>query len=176
MDGGDAHLVERWRAGDGLAFAALVRRWEGPLTRFLGRLAPVDAVPDLAQEAFLRMHPAAASYRENGRFSAWLFQIALNVARDAARRRRPEPALPMDVPAAEPGDGELGRLMARAVEDLPVELREVVAWRHDAGLSFEEMARRFGVPASTLKSRFAAALRHLRGRLRDWGYGPGEDP
>jgi RNA polymerase sigma-70 factor (ECF subfamily) len=44
-------------------------------------------------------------------------------------------------------------------------LREVVALRHIEGMSFEDMARMTGTPASTLKSRFAVALRQLRGRL-----------
>jgi DNA-directed RNA polymerase specialized sigma24 family protein len=42
--------------------------------------------------------------------------------------------------------------------------------RHDAGLSFEEMSRLLGAPASTLKSRFAAALERLRARLSEMGF------
>jgi DNA-directed RNA polymerase specialized sigma24 family protein len=55
--------------------------------------------------------------------------------------------------------------LALAVAGLPAELREVLALRHDAGINFEEMSRRLKVPASTLKSRFAAALRRLREHL-----------
>ena len=50
----------------------------------------------------------------------------------------------------------------------------VLALRHDEGLSFEEISRLTGSPASTLKSRFAAALRELRTRLARHGYGPEE--
>ncbi len=49
-----------------------------------------------------------------------------------------------------------------------------MALRHDEGLSFEEIARLTGVPATTWKSRFAAALLRLRDRLRALGYGPEE--
>jgi len=41
-------------------------------------------------------------------------------------------------------------------------------------MSFEEMARLLGAPASTLKSRFAAALVRLRIRLRQLGWSPEE--
>jgi len=179
MGESDADVIRRWRRGDAASFAALVRRWEGPLARFLSRLAPVDDVPDLVQEVFLRVHRATTTYRENGHFSTWLFQIALNVGRGAARRARPSHPLPggdiADERPLELEDRELGALIAKAVAELPQELREVIALRHDSGLSFEEMARRLGVPSTTLKSRFTVAVFRLRGRLRDWGYAPEGD-
>lgn len=173
MSDADGELVRRWRRGEEPAFAEIVRRWEQPLARFLGRLADPDQVPDLLQETFLRVHRARPRYSENGHFSTWLFQIALNVARDTARRRRPPESLRQEPLGADlAAETALERRetidrVARAVAELPAEWREVLALRHDAGMSFEEMARRLGVPASTLKSRFAAALRHLRERLTE---------
>ena len=60
--------------------------------------------------------------------------------------------------------------VAGAVAELPAPLREVLALRHDAGLNFEAMSRLTGTPASTLKSRFAAALTRLRERLAHLDY------
>lgn len=174
MGESDAELIGRWQRGDGAAFTALVRRWEPPLARFLLRLVPADVVPDLSQEVFLRVYRSAMRYSENGHFSTWFFQIALNVARDSMRRTRTDFALPVVESIAAPEqDHDLGDAIARAVASLPPELREVIALRHDAGMAFEEMSRRLGVPASTLKSRFSVALRQLRARLRDWSPGPG---
>jgi len=174
MGNSDADLVQRWRAGDASAFALVVRRWEPSLARFLSRLAPADRVPDLVQETLLRLHRAGPRYHENGCFSTWLFQIALNVARDAGRRVRPSHPLPTEEPPARGESAEadlsrreLGERVAHAVAQLPQPLREVIALRHDAGMNFENMARQLGVPASTLKSRFAAALHRLRESLRD---------
>ena len=174
MGNSDADLMQRWRAGDPSAFALVVRRWEPALARFLTRLAPADRVPDLVQETFLRVHRAGSGYRENGHFSTWLFQIALNVARDATRRARPVHPLPTEEPPARGESAEVdfarrevGERVSRAVAELPAALREVIALRHDAGMNFEEMARQLGIPATTLKSRFAAALRRLRESLRD---------
>ena len=173
--------MRRWRRGDPAAFAELVGRWQQPVARFLLRLVGrPDRVPDLCQEVFLRVLRAAPRYRETGRFSTWLFQIALNVARDAARRGRHDPAPLSDVA----GDGstdeacerrELAKAVARAVAELPPSLREVLALRHDQGMNFEEMARMMGTPASTLKSRFAAALTRLRARLAQLGWAFDED-
>jgi RNA polymerase sigma-70 factor (ECF subfamily) len=69
---------------------------------------------------------------------------------------------------------ELRAAVARAVAELPEPQRMVLVLRHDEGMSFEDMARLTGTPASTLKSRFTAALKQLRVRLEQLGYGPEE--
>ncbi len=179
----DADEMDRWRRGDGAAFEALVERWQRPVARFLFRYTGrADLVADLCQEVFLRVYQAGPRYRESGTFPGWLFRIALNAARDAGRRRRRDPA---PLAGAEPVDPamtaealcrrrELGLVMARAAAELPEPLRVVLALRHDDGLSFEEIARLTGAPASTVKSRFAAALSRLRTRLEQLGYGSEE--
>jgi RNA polymerase sigma-70 factor (ECF subfamily) len=181
MDDSDAVLVERWRRGDRTAFASLVRRWQQPMARFFTHLVGrAELVPDLCQEVFLRAYHAQALYRECGSFSGWLYRIALNVARDAARRRRREPAilengeLVADAPAPDAicERRELARLVAQAVAELPEPLRLVLVLRHYEDLNFEEIARLTGIPASTLKSRFGVALSRLRGRLQQLGCAP----
>lgn len=179
----DADLMRRWRQGDGAAFEALVVRWQQPVARFLYRVTGrADRVADLCQDVFLRVYHAASRYREEGAFPAWLYRIALNVARDSARKSRRDPK-PLGVgepscPSARTDEAaarrELEGRLALAVAELPEPLRVVLALRHDEGLSFEEIARLTGTPASTLKSRFAVALTRLRTRLRELGIGPEE--
>lgn len=179
----DAELMRRWQAGDLAAFEALVRRWQQPLGRFLSRLIdPPELAHDLCQEVFLRVYQAGPSYRESGAFATWLYRIALNVARDARRRRRHEPE-PLD--RCEPAAGELsaaaqceqqelGHAVRLALSELSAAQREVLVLRHYEDMNFEAMARLLGTPASTLKSRFAVALGHLRVRLQQLGWSPEE--
>lgn len=178
----DAELMQRWRRGDAAAFEALVARWQRPLARFLYRMSGrADLVSDLCQEVFLRIYRAGPRYREEGAFHAWVYRIALNLARDAVRRHRGTPAR-LD---SEPADGaasaeaecrrrELAEALARAIAELPEPLRLVLVLRHDENLSFEAIARMTGVPASTLKSRFAVALQRLRANLERQGHGSRE--
>ena len=174
MDNDDSDLLPGWQSGEPAAFAALVRRWQQPIARFLFHLVDQkDLVQDLCQEVFLRVFLAAPRYRETGQFSAWLYRIALNVVRDFSRSRGRELKLYQDAsPLAEsPGpetcceQQELARHVSEAVFELPESLRVVLVLRHYQGMSFEHMARMLGTPASTLKSRFAAALLRLRERL-----------
>jgi RNA polymerase sigma-70 factor (ECF subfamily) len=183
MDQHDADMMRRWQEGDAGAFEELVRRWQQPVGRLVSRLAGnPDQAADLCQEVFVRLYMKAAGYRESGAFSSWLYQIALNVTRDAARRSRRAP-LPLEEhdPPAAAASGEaaceyqeLTRLVQEALADLPAPLREVLVLRHYQDMNFEQMARLLNTAASTLKSRFAVALTRLRGRLKQLGWSPEE--
>jgi RNA polymerase sigma-70 factor (ECF subfamily) len=182
MGSDDARAVQRWQEGDATAFEALVRRWQRPVARLLARLVgPTELVQDLSQEVFLRVYRARDRYRENGTFTLWLYRIALNVARDAGRRRRPEAPLGEQQPAdpRAPAEAvcqqrEWVEAVTRALAELPRPLREVLVLHHYEALNFAEIARLTGTPASTVKSRFAAALKQLRARLQPLGWGPEE--
>jgi RNA polymerase sigma-70 factor (ECF subfamily) len=171
----DAELAARWQRGDAQAFAELVRRWQQPIARFLTHfLGRADNVRDLCQEVFLRAFIAGPRYRECGKFSAWLYRIALNAARDSSRRSQlatvsieeHEPASAVPAPDEQNEQREVSRIVSAALADLPQPLRLVLVLRHYEDMSFEDIARLTATPASTLKSRFATALNHLRIRLR----------
>jgi RNA polymerase sigma-70 factor, ECF subfamily len=171
----DADLLPGWQSGEPAAFAALVRRWQQPVARFVFHLVgQKDLVQDLCQEVFLRVFLAAPRYRETGQFSAWLHRIALNVVRDFSRRQGRELKLYQEAELLSDSPGpdtcsehqELVRHISQAVNDLPEPLRVVLVLRHYQDMSFEQMARMLETPASTLKSRFTAALFRLRQRLQ----------
>lgn len=179
MPHNDSELVECWQRGDPGAFEAIVRRWETPMGRFLSRMVGnAEDAKDLAQEVFLRVHQARENYRENGAFQVWLYRIALNAVRDAARRNRRTPnpiedcdkEFQQDSPEAESQHKELTDAVERAIASLPDTLREVLVLRHYEEMSFAEMSRLLKTPESTLKSRFSLALLRVRDRLRERGF------
>jgi len=182
MGSHDPELIQRWQRGDPSAFEELLRQWQQPIGRFLFRLTgKADVAEDLCQEVFLRVYHGRSLYRDNGAFANWLYRIALNVARDAGRRARHlHVSLPRDDVASEAaGDAacqreEIAGIVAACVAELPEPLRIILVLRHYEQMSFEEAARLMNTPASTLKSRFAAALQWLRRRLQERGLGPEE--
>jgi RNA polymerase sigma-70 factor (ECF subfamily) len=159
----------------------MVRAWQQPVARFLtAMIGRTDIVPDLCQEVFLRVFLARAGYRETGAFPAWVYRIARNVAHDALRREhaRLKPltnqtlSTTTDTPDAPCEQQELAQAVARALAELPAALRDVIVLRHYEGMSFPEIGKLLGVPASTLRSRFEVGLARLRSRLREQGWSP----
>jgi RNA polymerase sigma-70 factor (ECF subfamily) len=181
----DEELVEAFQQGDRSAFDILVQRWERKIRSALYRLVGShDEARDLAQEAFLKSYRALGSFKLEARFSSWLYQIALNAARDRLRRRRTRQDVSLDSleetadrPLGRPHPSaldlvesrDLSRLVAAAVAELPEEQREVVVLKEYQGLTFAEIAEALDVPLSTVKTRLYRGLGQLRLRLERQG-------
>jgi RNA polymerase sigma-70 factor (ECF subfamily) len=180
----DEELVEACLGGEASAFDVLVGRWEkkirGAIYRFVGS---EDEARDLCQEAFLKAYRSLASFKQEARFSSWLYQIALNVCRDRIRRRRGRTMVSLDEMqdggAAMPERGpsaldllqerDLSRMVARAVSSLTDEQREVIVLKEYQGLTFLEIAQVLDLPISTVKTRLYRGLEQLRSRLERQG-------
>lgn len=83
-------------AGDPDALQPLFERWKLPLLNFFYRALGSRAdAEDLALQTFDRVYRAAARYRPEAKFSAWLFAIARRELLHELRRRRRKPVEPV---------------------------------------------------------------------------------
>jgi RNA polymerase sigma-70 factor (ECF subfamily) len=184
----DEDLVLAVQAGDRDSLGVLVARWQQPLYRFVYRLQPRgEDARDICQETFLRILKRADRFQQGSRFSTWMYQIALNLCRDHARRKRrwsriiaDTPALPERAAGAPGQDAfedpsvaaerhERSAAVLRALERLPPEQREVLVLKEFEGLKFREIAEILGCPESTVKSRMYYGLNGVRNTLLEQG-------
>ncbi len=94
---------------------------------------------------------------------AWVARVATNLAIDAARRKRVDPAA---FDTADPSDATVLRLApVEALSHLPRRQREAVALRYLADLSVDDVAVSLGVSAGTVKQSVHRGLKTLRDRL-----------
>jgi len=186
----DEELLIAAQSGDTRSLGVLVTRWERPLYRFVYRLLPRgDDAGDICQETFLRVLKKAHRFREGSRFSTWLYQIALNLCRDQARRNRrwsrildrnhefdervdgaPADDAPDSGPWANVEQEERRRIVKLALEQIPAEQREVLILKEFEGLKFKEIAAILDCPESTVKSRMYYGLSGLRTALTRRGF------
>jgi len=154
--------------------AALFERFvreSGPrLERFLARLrVRADDVQDVAQESVARL----LRYRESEPSEAWtalLYRIAINVARDRARHERHAPAAGVesdtiaadDSPEQHASDHEALARARAAILRLPSKCRAVYLMHRIDGLSYPEIARRCGISTKAVEKHMSRALRELR--------------
>jgi RNA polymerase sigma-70 factor (ECF subfamily) len=162
-----AELMGRAQRGDRAAFDEVVRIHHRLVYAHARRvLGDEEAAGEVTQDVFVRAWRYRASC-DPARVGAWLLGIAANRARDALRARGARPA-PLEEPerVAAGGDaglaafarGALREEVARAVDALPPEQREVVALRYLSDLSYEEVAAALGLSVG------AARMRALRAR------------
>ena len=80
------------RDDDAHAFSQLVRRWELPIQGLCSRmLGDPHRGQDLAQETFARLFAKRKDYQPTGKFSTFLWRIALNLCYDELRRMKTAP-------------------------------------------------------------------------------------
>ena len=175
-------LVARARAGDTTAFDELMRATERKVVATAWRLlGDREDTRDAAQEVYLRAFKYLARFREGEDFQAWLYQITINVCRDAATRRRRagyatgasdeelERAAADFENLADPGDAERDALLAqqrellrRGLNALPERERAAIVLRDLEGLSTEEVARILNTRPVTVRSQVSSARAKLR--------------
>ena len=168
-------LVARAAAGDGQAFAELVRAHQGYLRKLLGRVCRGDQAraDDLAQEAFLRAWRALPRFRGEARFRTWLTRLAYSSL--SAER----PSLPQHTEVSD-DVGELGQHsdfapgvdwridLDRALGSLSEPQRHALLLTYCADLSHTEAAQVLGWPLGTLKTQVLRARMRLREQLIAW--------
>jgi len=172
-----------WRVStqdDHHEFARLMKRWEDPIWRLCTRMTgDPHRAEDLRQETFLRLFERRKEYQVRGRFSTYLWRIALNLCYDELRRqeRRREfvrdqepgeaPGEAPDCAAEGPGPDaraaqqEEGELVRQALGRLPEIYRTVVVLRHYEDMKLAKIAEILEIPEGTVNSRMAEALARL---------------
>lgn len=134
------------------------------------RTGNVELAKDVHADTFERILKTRFRFDpRRGSEKTWVYSIALNVLRDAGRRRAAE-ARALDRVSAGGGDAhwdETGRLddrdaVRRGLAELPEDEREAVALYYGADLSLEEIARITGTRTTTIKGRLARARDQLR--------------
>jgi RNA polymerase sigma-70 factor (ECF subfamily) len=169
-DRDDAWAVSRTLQGEHEAFAVLVRRYQGPIFRLMLRFTSDEHDADeMAQEAFVRAFERLASYDRKRRFFTWLYTLALNMARDHARKnaRIPVNSLNPEGIAGSRDDPLASLEAARTVEalrDLPPKYAEALALRYIEDMPLGAVAETLGLSMSGAKMRVHRALRLMRER------------
>jgi RNA polymerase sigma-70 factor (ECF subfamily) len=139
-----------------------------------------DAGEELAQEAMLRASRNWQSFRGESKFTTWLFQIVINVFRDALRRRSTDPieALEIrDTRVDDPRDivsgAELRSLIAQHVSSLPPRQREVLVLVAYEEFSITQAGALLGISEQNVRTNLHFARQALKTKLA--AYLGGED-
>jgi RNA polymerase sigma-70 factor (ECF subfamily) len=172
-------LLERCRAGNELAWEALVRQFQariyGVAYHYVGN---AEDARDLAQEAFIRLYLNLALCPDESGFLPWIIRITRNASIDHLRRKKARPPahdlaaeemLNLRSPGRDPEElyaaDARKRLIRRALSELTELNREMILLKDIQGLALEEIAAMLKVPLGTVKSRSNRARIELAQKL-----------
>jgi len=191
----EGRLIEACRQGDREAFRQLFeahkdRVWSVAL-HFIGDEA---AARDIAQQVFLKLFTTIGQFRQEARFSTWLYRLVVNSCLDEQRRRQRFLSFDFFRSREDGGGGEMDatdwqqarefekggeRLpqedcysqmeisasVKAAVKELKPKLRIAILLKYFEGLSYEEMAQVLGCSTGTIASRLNRGHKELARRL-----------
>jgi RNA polymerase sigma-70 factor (ECF subfamily) len=183
----DAQLIARCIVGDDRhAFAELVKRHQSGVRACLRKLTAGNhaLADDLAQDTFVLAWRNLKSFRQEARFSTWLYRIATNCWLGNVRKRQEEllgdhdDSLPdgEDDTAAEQGsfggDHAAATTMKidleRAMAVLSEAERAAIVQCYHNDLSHEEAAYVLGCPVGTVKTHVLRGKQKLKRALAAW--------
>lgn len=129
---------------------------------------------DIVHDVFVAFARSLPGLRVKTSLKGYLSVSVCNRARDLARTEirhhrdpchlEPEPAGPA-APDARAAEAELTDHLRTALQQVPLDQREVLLLRTQAGLSFEEIGRHQGVSANTARGRYRYGIDKLRSLL-----------
>ena len=177
----DAELLKRTGRGDEGAFRLLVDRHgrylHGIAYSLSGNVADAE---DLVQETFVGA--LTSQFRGEAAVRTWLVQILVRRAAMLRRSRKRRilpwtaagdadldaPAVPEPMSPAKTGGADARLDLARMLEALSPEHRQVIVLRELHGLSYEEIAEALDVPRGTVESRLHRARGAMREKFKDY--------
>ncbi len=185
----DAEIMQRVGAGDEACFEFLIAKYRRPIISFMYRMVHNQAVAEeLAQEVFLRVYRARATYRAEARFSTWLYRIASNMAINQARDTKYErasanifldqadeetgtkPDVPDLHPIAEQDmlQDERMRRIREHVMALPERQRMAVVMHKYQDMDYKQIGAVLKLSESATKSLLFRAYQTLREKLKEF--------
>lgn len=180
MKNDDVALIRRVLAGDEIAFAELVNKYQKPVHALAWRkIGDFHIAEDIAQDTFLKVYQRLHTLKDPSQFSGWIYVITANLCATWLRKKRIQTQPLEDTETTmlqedaysrhvtEERDRTAVEAQREVVKKLLAKLQEsertVMTLYYLGEMKVEEISRFLGVSASTIKSR----LRRARNRLKE---------
>jgi RNA polymerase sigma-70 factor (ECF subfamily) len=185
----DAEIVSLCKGGNTDAFEVLVNKYQKKMLNIAYRmLGDYEEACEIAQDAFVSAYKNMKFFREESRFSTWLYTIVVNLSKNRLKQLRVKvhrEELTLDNPidsnnkhiqrdpvSGEPSvlekieQKEAQEVVQKCINSLDYEFREVIVLRDIQGFSYDELSDMLKMKEGTVKSRLFRAREALKNCLK----------
>lgn len=172
----DLDLITRTVAGEREAFNELVIKYQRPLYSLLFRMVSNhEDAADLLQKTFVKAFTGLDGFEQRSTFKTWLYQIAINLAKNVYRDRSRAEYVSIDNVVIRRNPKTLEGLIAKesrqqlrqALTGLPEKQRITLLLRIQENKKFEEIAGIMKCSLGTAKANYHHAVQKLKARMGD---------
>ena len=168
---GDEMLVNDIKAGNALAFEAMVIKYQPKLlSSLIAYTKSHDQAEELCQKTFIRVWQKIDTFRGDSALFTWIYRIGINLAKNdfaSSYAKRKKKTDPLDVsehdvsshisPEVELIGKEAEQTIFNFIETLEMDIKTAFTLRELEGRSYEEIARIMKCPIGTVRSRIFRA-------------------
>ncbi len=172
----DLQLLDRHASGDREAFNELVRKHQRQLYAMIYRMVSnQEDAADILQKTFVKAFTGIGGFERRSSFRTWLYQIAINLAKNLYRDRARVQQVPLDDVVIRRDPKTLDKLVRKetremllqAMTELPEKQRITVMLRVQQQKTFEEIAAIMQCSLGTAKANYHHGVQKLKARLGD---------
>jgi len=169
----EQEIIKQILEGDGEKYRLLLERYQkGLVNHCFTMVNEYDLANDLTQEACIKAYFQLRNYKNEYRFSTWLYKIATNLCLDFLKKRRhlslddiPEPhshhLSPQDQAIKKESDSEIHQ----AIRTLPLKYQTVISLYYWQEQNYEEIAEIMHIPLGTVRTWLKRAKEKLKEEL-----------
>lgn len=174
----EENLIDLLKKNDIKAFEELVKLYEKKIYNYAYgfTLSHEDAL-DITQEVFLKIYRNIDKFKENSSLSTWIYRITSNVCVDTARKNNKNKTVAISAENEEfinqipdknvtieqiIANNELSEEIAKSIEKLDDDAKQIVVMRDILGLSYSEIAEILKLEDGTVKSKISRSRKKLR--------------
>lgn len=178
----DLDVIARTAAGQREAFNELVIKYQKPLYSLLYRMVSNhEDAADLLQKAFVKAFTGLTGFEHRSSFKTWLYQIAINLAKNMYRDRARIEQVPIDTVVIRRNPRTVEALISKenrgrlrhALRDLPEKQRLTLLLRIQEEKKFEEIADIMNCSVGTAKANYHHAVQKLKKLMAEEKNGEG---
>jgi RNA polymerase sigma-70 factor (ECF subfamily) len=170
----EKNLIRLVKAGNYRQFERIIEKYQRALFLFIWRMVrDEDDAKDLCQDTFFKAYKSIKSFREEAKFSSWLFQIGYRKSLDliAKRKRRSAVFRRMEFQSERRSEEkkleirEASSLIGQIMSDLQNNYRAALHLYYKEELTYGEIASIMKIPINTVKSHIYRGKEIIRKKI-----------
>ncbi len=172
-------LIKQAKKGDVECFEELIKEHQQfAYNVALKILGNTEDAKDATQEAFIKVYNNMDKYREESKFSTWLYRIVANVCKDTLRKKKDIVISDDDAviqipdtntdanPVASYERTEIQNQISEALKEVPEPFKTALVLCDMRGMSYAEISEIQEIALGTVRSRIHRARSYMRAILQ----------
>jgi RNA polymerase sigma factor (sigma-70 family) len=183
----ERELISLLKKKDREAFKIIVETWQGMVyNTALGILQSEEDAEDISQEVFMQVYESISSFKEESKFSTWLYRITISKAMDHIRKKKRKKRFafiqslygkdnevkidPPDFfhPGVNLENKENAAILFKAIEKLSENQKTAFVLSRIEGLSYNDIGEIMAISDSAVDALLQRAKKNLQTNLKSY--------